>query len=135
MAVTSVTWDGRAREIALFLLVGGSSAAIYSALGVLFTSGLGLRPSLAIVLALATVMPPTYLAQRALTFRSQRAHRSALTRYFTTQAISNGVAVLGAEWLAEPIRARPWVAFVAIAVLVAALNYTLLKFWAFADER
>ena len=130
-----MTWDGRTREITLFLLVGGSSAAAYTALGVLFTSGLGVRPSLAVLLALATVMPPTYLLQRALTFRSHRTHRSAFTRYLATQAISNGVAMLGAELFAATIRAAPWVAFIAIAVLVACLNYTLLKFWAFTDER
>ena len=124
-----MTWDGRTREITLFLLVGGSSAAAYTALGVLFTSGLG------VLLALATVMPPTYLLQRALTFRSHRTHRSAFTRYLATQAISNGVAMLGAELFAATIRAAPWVAFIAIAVLVACLNYTLLKFWAFTDER
>ena len=45
--------EGRGREIALFLLVGGGSAAAYTALGVLFTSGMELRPSLAVVLALA----------------------------------------------------------------------------------
>ena len=53
--------EGRGREIALFLLVGGGSAAAYTALGVLFTSGMELRPSLAVVLALAIVLPPTYL--------------------------------------------------------------------------
>ncbi len=128
-------WDGQAREIFFFLAVGGSSAAAYTALGVAFTAGLGLRPSFAVLLALAIVMPPTYLVQRALTFRSQRAHRSALSRYVATQAISNGVAALGAEVFADAVRARPWLAFIAIAILVAGLNYSLLKFWTFADER
>ena len=127
--------EGRGREIALFLLVGGGSAAAYTALGVLFTSGLELRPSLAVVLALAVVLPPTYLLQRGLTFQSRRAHRSAFTRYLATQAISNGVAILGAELFANAIRAQPWFAFIAIAVLVACLNYTLLKSWTFAHER
>ena len=128
-------WSGRARELALFLLVGGGSAAAYTALGVLFTAGLDLRPSLAVLLTLAIVMPPTYLLQRALTFRSRRGHGIAFARYLATQAISNGVAILGAELCADAIRARPWLAFAAITVLVAAMNYTLLKSWAFAHER
>lgn len=126
---------GRARELGLFLLVGGTSAAAYTVLGVFFTAGIGLRPSLAVLLALAIVMPPTYLLQRALTFQSRRAHRSAFLRYLATQAISNGVAVLGAELFAQAIRARPWIAFAAITLLVAMLNYTLLKTWAFSYER
>ena len=124
-----------ARELAIFLVVGGTSALAYTALGVLFTSGIGLRPSLAVLLSLALVLPPTYLAQKRLTFRSNRAHGSALFRYASTQAISNGVAVLGAELFADAIRAQPWLAFITIAVLVACLNYTLLKTWAFADDR
>lgn len=128
-------WRGPAREPVLFLLVGGSSAAAYTALGVLFTAGFGMRPSLALALTLAIVMPPTYLLQRALTFRSRRAHGSAFPRYVATQAISNGVAIVGAELFADAIRARPWLAFAAITVLVVVLNYTLLKSWAFAYER
>jgi hypothetical protein len=42
---------------------------------------------------------------------------------------------VGAELFADAIRAQPWFAFIAIAVLVACLNYALLKTWAFAHER
>lgn len=127
--------QGQAREVLFFLLVGGSSAVIYVLLGVLFTVVVGLRPSVAVVLTLALLLPPTYLMQRIYTFQSQRSHVSAFSRYAATQGISNGVAILGAEVFANEILAKPWIGFVVITGIVATLNYTLLKTWAFALER
>jgi len=130
-----VRLQGQAREVLFFLLVGGSSTAVYVLLGVLFTVVVGLRPSLAVVLTLALVLLPTYLMQRSYTFQSQRSHVSAFSRYAATQGMSNGVAIVGAEVFANAILARPWIGFAVITVIVASLNYTLLKTWAFALER
>jgi putative flippase GtrA len=127
--------NGRLRELVLFLLVGGTSAAIYALLGVFLTAGLQLRPSLAVLVAVAIVLPPTYLAQRSLTFRSQRPHRSAFLRYVLTQAISNAAAILLAEVFTDRVVAQPWLAFLAIAILVASMNFVLLKVWTFSCDR
>lgn len=124
-------WTAATREVALFLLVGGTSAALYVVLGVFLTAGLGMRPSISIAIALAVIMPPTYLLQKHLTFRSTATHRVALTRYLATQAISNAAAMAGSELFAAQVRAYPWLAFIGVAVLVACLNYLLAKHWAF----
>jgi putative flippase GtrA len=121
---------GRAREMAAFLLVGGTSALLYTALNVLFTKA-GVRPSLAIVITLALLMPPTYYAQHRLTFRSGRDHRSAFPRYVGAQLFGNVLAMVAAEAFATVIRTSPLVSFVIIAAMVAAINYAILKFWAF----
>ncbi|MBV8912546.1 MAG: GtrA family protein [Acetobacteraceae bacterium] len=121
---------GRAREIVSFLLVGGTSALLYTGLNVLFTKA-GVRPSLSIVITLVLLMPPTYYAQHRLTFQSVRNHRSAFPRYVGAQLFGNVIAMIAAEVFAAPIRAYPLVSFVIIAAMVAAINYGILKFWAF----
>ena len=100
-------------------------------LGVVFTTIFGMRPSVAIVVTLLLLMPPTYLAQRNLTFRSDRRHASAFPRYVGTQIIGNCLAVLAAELFPVMIRSHPWPAFLAVAVGVAATNWLLLKLWTF----
>ena len=121
---------GQMREILVFLLVGGTSAMIYTGLNVLFTQS-GLRPSVAILLTLAILVPPTYLAQRRFTFRSERGHGWAFPRYAGTQLLGNALALIAAEIFPTPIRAHPLVAFILIAIMVAVTNYGMLKFWAF----
>jgi putative flippase GtrA len=122
--------SGRMRELAAFLVVGGTSALLYTGLNVLFTKA-GLRPSLSIVLTLAMLMPPTYYAQHRLTFRSGRDHRSAFPRYVGAQMFGNVLALITAEVFATQIRAYPLVSFFLIAAMVAGINYGILKFWAF----
>jgi putative flippase GtrA len=122
--------SGRARELIAFLLVGGTSALLYTGLNVLFTKA-GVRPSLSIMLTLVMLMPPTYYAQHRLTFRSGRDHRSAFPRYVGAQLFGNVLALVTAEVFATHIRAYPLVSFVLIAAMVAAINYGILKFWAF----
>jgi putative flippase GtrA len=120
----------RVRELVLFLLIGGTGALLYTALNVLFTRA-GVRPSVSIIITLVILMPPVYYAQHRLTFRSGRDHRSAFPRYVGTQLFGNLLAMGAAEVFAAPIRANPLIAFVIIAAMVAAINYGILKFWAF----
>lgn len=120
----------RLRELALFLLVGGTGAVLYTAFNVGFIK-FGLRPSLAIAFTLALLVPPVYLAQHRLTFRSGRNHRSAFPRYAGAQLAGNAVAMVAAELLPTAIRTYPVTGFVLISAMVAALNYAILKFWAF----
>lgn len=120
------------RELLAFVIVGSISALLYVALNVVFAIGFGMRPGLAIMLTLALLMPPTYLAQRGLAFRSRRPHRAAFPRYVATQAIGNLVGIAIAELGAPLVSAFPWAAFTAVAVVIAGTNYFLLKLWTFA---
>jgi len=126
-----VAASGQLRELLMFLLVGGTGALIYVVLNVVFVAGAGMRPSLAILLTLAILIPPTYLAQRRLTFQSERPHSDAFPRYIGTQVIGNGIGLLGAELFPDTLRAYPLLAFGVTAVVVASTNYACLKFWAF----
>jgi putative flippase GtrA len=123
------------RELAVFLAVGGAAAALYAGLGAAFTGWFGVRPSLSVILSVSIVLPLAYLAQRHVTFRSSRSHSTAFSRYVMTQAISNVVAIVGAELFEAEVRAYPFPAFLGIAVLVAVVNYFLLKIWVFGYEQ
>jgi putative flippase GtrA len=117
-------------EIAWFLLIGGLSALVY----VVISAGLtmiGVRPSIALLIALAILVPPTYLAQHRLTFQSDVRHFIAFPRYVTTQLTGNGVGLLGTAMFPDAIQRQPFVAFTIIAIGVATLNYGCLKLWAF----
>ena len=118
------------RELVLFLAIGGTGAIAYTALNVFFTRA-GIRPSLSIAITLVLLVPPVYVLQHRLTFRSGRNHLSAFPRYVGTQLFGNVIAMLVAEAVPEPIKAHPISAFVLMAAIVAAINYGILKFWAF----
>jgi putative flippase GtrA len=122
--------SGGLRELMLFLVIGGTGSVFYTALNVFFTEA-GIRPSLSIAITLAILIPPVYYLQHRLTFRSGRNHLSAFPRYAGAQLFGNMIAMIVAELFPAPIRAYPITAFVLIAAIVAALNYGLLKFWAF----
>ncbi len=83
------------------------------------------------IATLIVLVPPVYLAQRRVTFRSARAHAAAFPRYVATQLAGNAVAVVLSEVFATAVLARPWIAFAAVALVVAVVNFALLKLWAF----
>ncbi len=121
---------GALREVVLFLAIGGTGAILYTALNVMFTTS-GVRPSLSIAFTLALLVPPVYYLQHRLTFKSGRNHLSAFPRYVGAQLFGNIIAIFVAELFPAPIKAHPITAFVLISAVVAALNYGILKFWAF----
>lgn len=122
--------SGDLREVILFLVVGGTGALAYTALNYLFTKS-GIRPSVSIALTLLLLIPPVYYLQHRLTFRSGRNHFSAFPRYVGTQLFGNVIAMGIAEALPGPIKANPLPAFLLMSMIVAAVNYGILKFWAF----
>lgn len=117
-------------EIAWFLVVGGLSALLYVVISAGLTM-LGLRPSIALLMALALLVPPTYLAQHRLTFQSHVRHFVAFPRYVTTQLTGNGIALLATVLFPGAIQRQPFLGFTVIAFGVAILNYGFLKLWAF----
>lgn len=121
---------GALRELMLFLVIGGTGALFYTALNVMFTKA-GVRPSVSIAITLVLLIPPVYYGQHRLTFRSGRNHLSAFPRYVGAQLFGNVIAIIIAEVFPAPIKANPVTAFILIAAIVAALNYGILKFWAF----
>ncbi len=125
--------SGGLRELMLFLVIGGTGAIAYTGLNYMFTKA-GLRPSLSIALTLVVLIPPVYYLQHRLTFRSGRNHLSAFPRYAGAQLFGNVIAMGIAEIVPGPIRANPLTAYILIAMIVAAINYGILKFWAFSHR-
>ena len=125
--------SGAMRELVLFLIIGGAGAIAYTALNYMFTRA-GIRPSLSIALTLVVLIPPVYYLQHRLTFRSGRNHLSAFPRYAGAQLFGNIIAMAIAEAVPEPIQANPLRAFILISMIVAAINYSILKFWAFSHR-
>lgn len=121
---------GGLRELFFFLAIGGTGAVAYTALNVFFTTQ-GIRPSISIALTVALLIPPVYLLQHRLTFRSGRNHLSAFPRYVGTQLFGNVIAIAVAIAVPDPIKEHPVTAFILISAIVAAINYAILKFWAF----
>lgn len=125
--------SGAMRELVLFLIIGGAGAIAYTGLNYMFTRA-GIRPSLSIALTLVVLIPPVYYLQHRLTFRSGRNHLSAFPRYAGAQLFGNIIAMAIAEAVPEPIQANPLRAFILISMIVAAINYSILKFWAFSHR-
>ena len=123
-------YGGGLRELVMFLIIGGTGAVAYTALNVFFTKS-GIRPSVSIAITIALLIPPVYTLQHRLTFRSGRNHVSAFPRYVGTQLFGNVIAIAVAEAAPAPIQAHPVTAFILISASVAAINYGILKFWAF----
>lgn len=129
-ALRRFSLSGGLRELVFFLVIGGTGAVLSTVLNVGFVMA-GIRPSLSIALTLAILVVPVYYLQHRLTFRSGRNHLSAFPRYAGTQMFGTVSAMGLAELFSAPIRAYPVTSFILIQAIVAALNYGILKFWAF----
>ncbi len=125
--------SGGLRELLLFLIIGGTGAIAYTALNYMFTKS-GVYPPLSIALTLVVLIPPVYTLQHRLTFRSGRNHLSAFPRYVGAQLFGNVIAMGVAAAVPEPIKANPLTAYILMAMIVAAINYGILKFWAFSHS-
>lgn len=81
-----------------FLAIGGFFSLVMVLLALLFASGLGLKAQVAQGLAHALCIVPTYLCQRAITFRSNVAHSRGLLGYALMQLPLLALGA-GAAWL------------------------------------
>ena len=122
--------SGALRELILFLLIGGTGAVAYTALNVLLTKS-GVPPAFSVLITIALLIPPVYFLQHRFTFQSGRNHLSAFPRYAGTQLLGNLIAIAIAAAVPQPIKDNPITAYVLLSAIVAAINYGILKFWAF----
>ncbi len=115
-----------------FLAVGGSLVVAHMALATAFTMMLAIPPAIANATAHALCLPPTYLAQRMLAFRSNAPHARAFVRYVLLQlpliALGAGLAGL----LIGQMRLNPALAFLLICPFVALTSFVAQRWWAFA---
>lgn len=78
---------------------------------------------------------PAYLLHRRFSFRSDAQHRVALPRYVAVQTLAVGLAALF-SWLFYAVFGMGTVfGSVLLIVLVSAVNFAVLRLWAFAERR
>ena len=90
------------RKTLFFLLAGGTAFLIYLALSNAFHYGLGIDETWAALAGAIGAIPPAFLMQKHLTFRSTARTRDALPRYVLLQlfnaAFISATASLGARF-------------------------------------
>jgi len=132
---TLLTSDDHRVVFLRFAAVGGFFTLIYMIVATLLATALYWPPAVANFVAHVINIPPTYLSQRALAFRSNAAHATAFWRYVALQAplvlMSTSVAWL----LIDQLKMGEGVAFVVIGVLIAVASFVMQRFWAFARRR
>lgn len=122
------------RDLLSFLLIGAGAALSFVALSMLAVGLLPMLPSwLVSALCYAGFVLPVYLLHRRFSFRSSTAHARALPRYAVVQLCGIGVAAMF-SWLAYGIVGLPTiVAALTVIGVTSALNFAVLRLWAFAS--
>jgi len=81
------------------------------------------------------MIPLAYFAHRIITFRSSAVHRVAFPRFVVTScmgvALSWVIPYLASHLFAAP----PWLAFLAVCVIVPALSFVTTRAWVFVGTR
>lgn len=121
------------RDLATFMFVGGAGAILFVALSSLVIElNTGIPDWVVSAACWAALIVPVYLLHRSVSFRSDAPHGQALPRYVGVQLV--GVALSGLfSYVAHTRLGMPSVVggFV-VAALTAAVNYVVLRTWAFA---
>lgn len=127
--------DSGTRQVAAFLFVGGGAALGYVAISSgIIALGTGIPDWIVAWVCYAAMIVPVYLAHRRLSFRSDLAHRVALPRYVVVQVAGMGLAA-AASYVAFAAFGLPAVPASALVIgFVSAVNFLLLRLWAFRSE-
>jgi putative flippase GtrA len=104
-----------------FLGVGGCFSLLLLSLALGFSVGLGFPPHVAQGLAHGLCIVPTYLCQRAITFRSNVSHKRGLLGYVAMQLPLLGFGS-GLAWLL--IAQLHWPRLVSLALIAASVATT-----------
>ncbi len=117
------------RQGIVFVAVGGASALIDA--GVFwFLVTVGMWPVLASVISFLSAFVVNYRGNRDLVFRA-RASRGALIRYSILVGVNLGMSAGGVALGTEVLGLAPIVAKLATMVLVALINFFVMRFWVF----
>lgn len=124
--------DHPLRRPAAFLIVGVSATLVYTVASSLLVSKASLAPVPAGFIAYVAVVPPTYLAQKTLTFRAKTAHRTSFLRYATLQIFGLVTTTLANSLFAALAPDFHSVFFFISAIAAAAFNFVIMRSWVFA---
>ena len=122
-----------AGQFVRFLLVGGSGALAFAGVSAAAVTLFAATPAwLVSALCYAAFIVPVYLLHRRFSFATAAAHRQALPRYAAVQLCGIGLATLF-SWLAYGVVGLPTLlAAGTVIALTSALNFIILRRWAFA---
>lgn len=123
-------------ELVLFLLVGGLAALCFAWLSAtVIESRTGLPDWVVSALCYAVFIGPVYLAHRYLAFRSDVPHAVALPRYIAVQLSALTLASIF-SYVCYSIVGLPSVPAALLVIgLTSAVNFVVLKLWAFTARR
>lgn len=134
MALVSAADAARASLMA-FLVIGAGSAAAFVVLSQFLVPAFPSLPGWVVsAMCYAALVIPTYLLHRRYSFRSEAAHRRALPRYVTVQAIALLLAA-AFSWVAYGYFGLPsLIAALLVVGLTSGINFVVLKTWAFTQQ-
>jgi putative flippase GtrA len=123
-------------ELVLFLVVGGLAALCFAWLSAtMIEQRTGLPDWVVSALCYAAFIGPVYLAHRLLAFRSDVPHAVALPRYIAVQLSALTLASIF-SYVCYSVIGLPTVAAAAVVIgLTSAVNFVVLRLWAFAVRR
>jgi putative flippase GtrA len=123
-------------DLLAFVLVGASGALAYVLLTTaLMALGLPWPRWVTGAASYAVLVVPVYLMHRRFSFQSDAQHRVALPRYVAVQTMAVGLAALF-SWLFFTVFGVPSLyGSVLVIVLIAAVNFAVLRLWAFAGHQ
>ncbi len=124
--------DHPLRRPAAFLVVGVSATLVYTVVSSLLVSMASMAPVPAGFIAYVAVVPPTYLAQKTLTFRAKTAHRTSFLRYATLQLFGLATTTLANSLFAAVAPDFHTVFFFISAMAAAGFNFIIMRAWVFA---
>ena len=130
-----VAGRGPLGDLLAFVLVGAGGALAYVVLTTLLMSlGVPWPRWVSGAACYGVLVVPVYLTHRRFSFQSDTQHRVALPRYVAVQTMAVGLAALF-SWLFFSVFGVPSLyGSVLVIVLIAAVNFTVLRLWAFADR-
>lgn len=122
-------------ELISFILVGGTAALSFVGLSMLMVSvRTGLPDWLVSAACYAVFIVPVYLAHRSFSFRSNAPHAVALPRYIAVQLSALALAAVFSFLCYSLLGLQTAVAAVLVIGLTSAVNFVVLKVWAFAHR-
>ena len=121
------------RQVIAFIMVGGLGAVAFVTLSTVFVGMDAALPKwLVSTMCYAVLIGPVYLAHRRFSFRSDTPHGRALPRYVGVQLCALLLASVF-SYIAYGVFGLPaFAASVIVTGLISAVNFVVLRVWAFA---
>lgn len=131
--MTSPSARAHARQGLTFLAVGGASALVDAGVFWLLVT-VGVWPVVASALSFSSAFVINYRGNRDLVFRAKTSS-GALVRYTILVIVNLGLSAGGVALGTEVLDLDPLAAKIATMVLVALVNFVVMRLWVFRPDR